>query len=250
MVISVTDDRQLFRRAVAASVALHVLLALLLPSWIRSNPEGLQPVETLSFAHLIRLEIRRPLAHAPVQAVPQAQKRSPVATFAHVRSQLSAPSQHRETVPRPVAAAPGVSAAAPKVSRTRIVPLYVRTSTTPLPVAADRSQATASPDPAAAAGDREVTGAAADRGGIMPLGAEQEPVLDPRVIATLQQRVGTHVTLVVTVSEDGRTQHVSFDPPLDAQTEKTVEAILADADWDAAVCGGGVSCQGTATIKL
>ena len=66
----------------------------------------------------------------------------------------------------------------------------------------------------------------------------------------LAQRFGVHVTLVVTVDENGRTENVSFQPPLDAQTERAIETLLASATWDAAVCGGGVTCEGTATIKL
>jgi hypothetical protein len=89
-----------------------------------------------------------------------------------------------------------------------------------------------------------------DRGGVLPFTAAQDPVLDPGVRAQLQQRFAVHVTLLVTVGEDGRTKRVVFQPPIDPQVEQQIEALLADANWDAAVCGGGVSCEGTATIKL
>jgi hypothetical protein len=70
------------------------------------------------------------------------------------------------------------------------------------------------------------------------------------VRAQLQQRFAVHVTLLVTVDEDGHTERVVFQPPLDTQTEQAIQQMLASANWDAAVCGGGVSCEGTATIKL
>jgi hypothetical protein len=62
--------------------------------------------------------------------------------------------------------------------------------------------------------------------------------------------LGVHVTLVIDVGDDGRTENVVFSPPLDPQVETRIRALLADATWDPAVCGGGVSCEGSATIKL
>lgn len=252
MPLTISDDGQLFRRALVASLALHVLLALFLPTWIRTQSQGLQPIESLSFARLIRLQLQRPVTHAPPHALPQAAKRSRTVTFAHVRSEISARTHRPSSQPRAVVGPEGAQAAAPKRAAARAPsPLYARASTAPEPVAASRQSAVATPEPAAAPGERSITGANGDRGGVLPLGAEQDPVLDPGTIATIQQKLGSgHVTLRVTVGEDGRTLHVVFDPPLDAQTEREIEAILADATWDAAVCGGGVSCQGVATIKL
>ena len=54
----------------------------------------------------------------------------------------------------------------------------------------------------------------------------------------------------MTVGEDGRTEEVAFDPPIDPQTESRIRSLLADANWDPAVCGGGVACEAHATIKL
>jgi hypothetical protein len=62
--------------------------------------------------------------------------------------------------------------------------------------------------------------------------------------------LGTHVTVLVMVGEDGRTESVYFDPPIDPQLENRIRTLLADATWDPAVCGGGVACEGRATIKL
>jgi hypothetical protein len=89
-----------------------------------------------------------------------------------------------------------------------------------------------------------------DTGGYMPFGAEQpDPVLDPGIRKQLVS-LGVHVTLVVTVGEDGRTKSIVFDPPVDQQLEGRIQSLLADASWDPAVCGGGISCEGRATIKL
>jgi hypothetical protein len=87
-------------------------------------------------------------------------------------------------------------------------------------------------------------------GGYLPFGAEQpDPVLDPSVRKQLDA-LAVHVTLVVTVGDDGRTEKIVFQPPLDPQLESRIRSLLADANWDPAVCGGGVSCEGNATIKL
>jgi hypothetical protein len=87
-------------------------------------------------------------------------------------------------------------------------------------------------------------------GGYLPFGAEQPvPVLDPNVLKQLGT-LNVHVTLLVTVGDDGRTQNIEFQPPVDPQVESRIRSMLADASWDPAVCGGGVSCSGIATIKL
>jgi pyruvate/2-oxoglutarate dehydrogenase complex dihydrolipoamide acyltransferase (E2) component len=87
-------------------------------------------------------------------------------------------------------------------------------------------------------------------GGYLPFGAEQPvPVLDPAVRKALDG-LGVHVTLVVTVGDDGHTTNVVFAPPLDPQIENRIRSLLADASWDPAVCGGGVSCEAQATIRL
>lgn len=249
MAVHVSNDPQLLRRAVVASVLLHLLLAFFLPNWMRAESAGLQPVETLTFARLVRLEIRQPTSHAPPRAILTAAKAAPVVTTRRVRSELSAPSKRQKTVPKPVSGEAAPRAAAQKSVHEQTQPVYARATVPPAPVSDTRENAPASPQPDVAQGERPA-GGSSDRGGVMPFGAEQDPVLDPHVLSLLQQKVGVHVTLVVLVGEDGKTQHVSFDPPIDAATERSIEAILADATWDAAVCGGGVSCSGTATIKL
>jgi hypothetical protein len=84
----------------------------------------------------------------------------------------------------------------------------------------------------------------------MPFGAEQPvPVLDPVVLKQLTA-LGVHLTLTVTVGDDGKTKTVAFDPSIDDPMKSRIQGLLADASWDPAVCGGGVACEGTATIRL
>jgi hypothetical protein len=129
------------------------------------------------------------------------------------------------------------------------MPLYARPAAS-AQLSTHQAAAAPSPAPATTVAPRSVAGGgASDRGGVLPLGAMQDPVLDPSVRAQLA-KLAVHVTLIVTVGEDGHTKRVEFQPPLDTQTEQTIESMLASANWDAAVCGGGVSCEGTATIKL
>ena len=86
-------------------------------------------------------------------------------------------------------------------------------------------------------------------GGFMPFGADADPVLDPKALGQLQA-LGLHVTLTVTVGDDGKTKSVNFHPPLDPQLEAQVRALLATANWDPAYCGGGVPCQKDTNITL
>jgi hypothetical protein len=86
-------------------------------------------------------------------------------------------------------------------------------------------------------------------GGYMPLGVNDTPVLDPSVRKSLRA-LGVHVTLTITVDNAGHTKHVTFAPPLDPDVQAQIQSILASASWDPAVCGGGMTCEGQATITL
>jgi hypothetical protein len=251
MVVHAWADNQLLRRAVVASLAVHVLVALFLPTWIQAQSQGLQSVETISFAHLVRVAIMRPAAHTlPAAAPPETRHRAPIVSFARHKSELSVSKPKPHPRPTEQNGPNGPVAAAPKhVALHRASPLYAQPNAAN--AATHESSAAQTPQPQATVADHPVGGAgASNRGGLLPFGASQEPVLDPAVLPKLQAKVSGHVTLVVVVGEDGHTKHVEFQPPLDADTERAIEAILADATWDAAVCGGGVSCEGTATIKL
>jgi pyruvate/2-oxoglutarate dehydrogenase complex dihydrolipoamide acyltransferase (E2) component len=223
-------------RATLASLTLHVLVALAIPAlaWTASTAP---PVETVSFSHILHVEIVPPprARHAPPRAVAPHHNPKPDLTFAdHIR--LVAEVAHRNASPAPhvatnAPAAPAVGAVARAGSG--------KADSDPAP--------DATPSPAvravASVGNRQ-------NGGYLPFGAQQpDPVLDPDVRKQLDE-LGTHVTLVVTVGEDGRTESIVFLPPLDAQLEGRIRSLLADANWDPAVCGGGVSCEARATIKL
>ncbi|HKE36327.1 MAG TPA: hypothetical protein VKB39_02795 [Candidatus Baltobacteraceae bacterium] len=219
-----------------ASVALHAVAALLIPAlaWM---PSSAPPVETISFAHVTRIVIEpkpkavpEPRAQAPHQAKVVVRSVATELDLAHVQS-------HKKASPPPL------------VARDVSVAPMVGQSQVGNGTAGHPSQA--EPQPSATPAARAVASVGGhDTGGYLPFGAEQpDPVLDPNVLKQLGA-IGIHVTIVVTVNENGKTETVSFVPPIDPKTEKQIESMLADAAWDPAVCGGGVSCEGHATIKL
>jgi hypothetical protein len=250
MVQRTWDDNRLLWRALAASLGAHLLLALFLPVWTGQFSGGLQPIEAISFAPIVRVQIQRPSAQSLPAAVPRTVHRAPVVSFAHSRAELTAPRHKPSARPLTQNGPSGQVAAAPKLVAQRQTPLFAR-PTASAGVSTRQAAAAPTPQPQASQANYTVNGnGESDRGGTLPLGGMQPPTLDPGVRAELQQRFGVHVTLVVTVDEDGHTKAVEFQPPLDAQTEIAIKALLANASWDAAVCGGGVSCEGKATIKL
>ncbi len=206
------------RRAFAASLCLHALLAAFFPAASTLRTRAAEPVETISFARL------RPLRPEPVslpRAVPRTVRRATI-----VARRAIAVRRLAVHAPNPPPAAPVAAAAQPTAAATQ----------------------TAQPTPA----PRVVANAqgASEVGGLMPFGAELPvPVLDPRVVERLR-RLHVRVTLLVTVGNDGRTKSVVFQPPVDPLTEQRIVALLSDATWDAAVCGGGIACPGQAVIKL
>lgn len=250
MVQRTLDGNRLLWRALAASLGLHVLLALFLPVWTAQLSGGLQPIQAISFAPIMRVQIQRPSAKALPAALPRTKRRAATVSFARTKAELSAPRQRPSAHPATQTGPTGHLAAAPRLVAQHQAPIYARPAAT-ADVSAHQAAPAPSPQPQASQAEQTVNGTGQnDRGGVLPLGATQPPVLDPGVRAQLAQRFGVHVTLVVTVDENGRTENVSFQPPLDAQTEHAIETLLASATWDAAVCGGGVTCAGTATIKL
>jgi hypothetical protein len=222
-------------RATFTSVAIHVLIALSIPAlaWTASTNA---PVEIVSFTRIMHVEIShprppqpRPRAEAPhksaVRVVDFANKRE----LAHTMPRSNSPSQRVASTQ--AAAAPAVAAV--QHAGEGSAPATVVPQATPSPEART----------VASVGNHQV-------GGYLPFGAEQpDPVLDPAVLKQLNS-FGIHVTLVVTVDDDGKTESVLFQPPVDPQLETRIRSLLADATWDPAVCGGGVSCEGRAIIKL
>jgi len=228
-----TSDRHM-GRALLASLGIHALGLAMIPAlaWL-PTPDA--TVETVTFTRIAHIEIvprtRRP---QPRPVAPHRRTAVVISEATHV--ELAQVSRHRVASPPPsavyrVSSAPAV-AAAPRPGR----------GTAPIESA---PQASATPAP------REVSSVVGrDVGGTLPFGAEQpDPVLDPNVRKQLAL-LGVHVTLVVTVGNNGKTKSVAFQPAVDPQTQSRIETLLADANWDPAVCGGGISCEGRATIRL
>jgi hypothetical protein len=228
------NSRLRMERATLASVGFHVLAALMIPAlaWTTASTS---PVETVSFAHILHVRITTPRPQPPPRALAPRHERKATINFANrVRLAAAKPRPHalKETM---------VASAAPAA------PSYGDVQRAGSGTVNSAAVPNASPSPAvravASVGTRQ-------NGGYLPFGAEQpDPVLDPDVRKQLDA-LGAHVTLVVTVGEDGHTENITFDPPVDPQLESRIRSMLADANWDPAVCGGGVACQGQATIKL
>lgn len=226
---------QEMRIGLGTSVALHLLLALLIPSvvWFSSSS---QTVETITFLHVPRITLTTPRPHieparatAPKHAlVPRVAKVNPHPVTPRSRHILSKPKSQ-------VTQAPIVS------------------SQTNVASSVGGNAVTATPQAPSTPAQHDVASAPSEKhqeGGYLPLGAEQpDPVLDPAVRKALAA-LSVHVTLIVTVGDDGKTKSVVFQPPLDASLQNKIQSMLADASWDPAVCGGGVPCEGRAVIKL
>ncbi len=235
MLSSTESDRRI-GPATAGSIALHVLLALSVPA-LAFTATSSTPVETIAFQRipLITIETRPILRRVERRATAPHYRAKPVVIPAPRRPELTAPHAPR-TLPRPAVAAH--PPAAPNVA-----PVAAMGSGTAAAGAADPAT-TASPAP------RQVPSTGHVVGGYLPFGATQpDPVLDPAVHQALLA-LGVHTTLTVVVGDDGKTRSVSFDPLPDAQTQARIRALLADANWDPAVCGGGIACRGSTTIRL
>jgi len=253
MLLQSLDAARPLRRAFVASLAIHMLVALIIPLWPAPLPQGPEAIETLSFVHVAHIHIEKRADARPVPlALPNTKRRAATVAFERKHSELSAKNHNPRSRPTPVNGPQGQVAAAPRKYPQRApVPLVARAPGTQPPKEPTLQRAPGpSPNPQGTSAVSMSGIGSNDRGGVSPFGAEQPPVLDPRVKSTLLQRFNVHVTLLITVGEDGRTKKIEFHPPLDAQTQRAIQTLLADASWDAAVCGGGVSCEGVATIKL
>jgi pyruvate/2-oxoglutarate dehydrogenase complex dihydrolipoamide acyltransferase (E2) component len=219
------------RTAIAASLAFHVLVALLIPrfSTFPGNTPSLEILAVNIVPHVVIVQVHH--AAAAIAAAPS-----------------TAPAIRIVANPRPV-------------GRT-LVPVTAHAELTTdraqAPIAADlrngassqQRSTTAAPVASAPPQPQESDHPQRDTVGYMPLGAEQpDPVLEPAVRQSLAA-LGVHVTLIVTVDESGHTKSVEFQPPLGQSVEAQIRSMLASAHWDAAICGAGVACEGTATIKL
>ncbi|MBV8725541.1 MAG: hypothetical protein JO078_02465 [Candidatus Eremiobacteraeota bacterium] len=224
-----------FGRATLVSMGIHLLVALLIPALAWTSSAG-APVETISFTHILHIQVTppRPVQHARRALAPRHSLRPQITFVTSARTVALSPHRHASPAPMALHAAPAAPAMA-TVSQTGEGSSngVAQTNVTPPP----QARAVAS------VGTHQVAG-------YMPFGAQQpDPVLNPDVKKQLDA-LGVHVTLLVTVGDDGRTENVVFTPTLDPAMETRIRSLLADAAWDPAVCGGGVSCEGHATIKL
>jgi hypothetical protein len=222
-------------RATLGSLAIHALAALSIPAlaWTASTAPA---VETVSFSRVEHIVIVPP-QHRP-QPKPVAPRVTAVAKVTLVTEHL----ELSKTSPRHSSSPPPANQSA-RSSAPTVAQYSVAGNGTIVGDAEPRATATPANREVASVGTH-------DAGGYMPFGEEQpDPVLNPSVRRQLGT-LGVHVTLIVTVGEDGKTKSVAFDPAVDSALQNRIESLLADASWDPAICGGGVSCEGRATIKL
>jgi hypothetical protein len=229
-----SSSRRFLGRALAASLALHLLIALAVPE-LSERPGTRPEIDTISFQRVTRIAIdqpprqvpalRRVAAVRPPQAVKAVRHAEPALKPAPVAA-LGTPAPRPVTQPHPAPAASEAPAA------------IARAAASPVPIA-----------PATPAA-REVANVEHPPAGYMPFGAEErDPVLDPGVRKQIEA-LGVRVTIEIRVTDDGRTKDVVFQTPVPHDVESQIEALLADATWDPAYCGGGIPCAGAVTLKL
>jgi hypothetical protein len=233
--VTVAETKTHGGRATLGSLGLHLLFAVSIPAlaWTASTAT---PVETISFSKIEHIVIEPPQHRPQPRAAAPNHSLTPKVTMVAQHFELSRVSPRHSSSPPPAEQSPRSSA-----------PALAMTS-----VAGNGTTAgEAAPKPTATPASREVASVGGhEAGGYLPFGAEQpDPVLNPSVRKQLDT-LGVHVTLIVTVGEDGKTKNVAFDPNVDPALATRIESLLADASWDPAICGGGVSCEGRATIKL
>ncbi len=182
-------ENRILRRALIASLGVHALIALFLPTWMPAQSAGPQPIEALSFARVIRVQTQRPAPAVRPAAVPEKAQRARKISFARHRSELTANTRRPHARPTSINGPLGPVAKAPRHSAAhRPAPLYAQASASSMPLASTQSNAVRTPQPEATIEARSVdTSGVADRGGVLPLGAVQDPVLDPGVRAQLSK---------------------------------------------------------------
>ena len=226
-------SNRLLYRALAISLALHLVFALFFPALATVQGDG-PSVETISFVRVLHISVlpARPVARThPAVAI----ERAPVPAVVIPPRNAGPASHEKRTLPARSSRAPMVG----EEQRRGGTVAQAETSAPPAAVTATPAAATV-----ASSETRENTG------GYMPLGAEEaDPVLDPEIQRSLQA-LGAHTTLTIVVDAAGKTNSVSFSPDVDGAIESQIRSMLAEAHWDPAICGAGVSCEGRTTIRL
>lgn len=226
-------DRLLYR-AIAISLALHLAIALFFPALVSIQDDG-PSIQTISFVRAIHISVlpAHPVAH-PKAAV--AIERAPVTAVVIPPRPTSGVHHQDRRLTR------GRASHAPIVG----IVQHKGSAVAGIEATAPPAAVTATPAPATVASSETRE----NMGGYMPLGAqEQNPVLDPAVTTSLQA-LGAHTTLTVDVDADGKTKNVTFKPEIDVNLEARIRSLLANARWDPAICGAGVTCEGRMTIRL
>lgn len=244
-----------FRAALLVSLALHGLAALFLPLLAPATQPSPDTLETISYQRALHVALQRhaatPHTRAAPASKPVAVKPRSVQRRAVTPARKAAASKQRARATAPPTSGATVAARDFSVG----VPSAPPAAATSVPVAAKTaplSNAQPSSAPAARSQTREVPNAegAGARSGIGMFGEVQDPALAGPVMAELQHRFKLKVTLIVTVGDDGKTKQIEFHPPVTPSVENQIRTLLADANWDPALCGGGIACEGKATIKL
>ena len=219
--------------ALIGSLLLHVGAALFIPATVAVSTD--RTVETLAFSPTERIVIE-----------PRILAVKPRPTHTHT----AAPRRRGKPAPVPRAERPAIYRPLRQPVAVPVASVHAPQSTiavqATIPKATGTPATTPTPTPVvklASVAQNAVIG-------YLPLGAEQQnPVLDPHVLGALRA-LGIHVTLIITVDDNGKTGHIDFQPVLDAATEARITTLLQSARWDPSVCGGGVPCSGQAKIAL
>ena len=243
-----------FRIALYVSLGLHAIAALLFPTLASPPAPTSETLTTISYQRVQHVALQsRPSPPHSVAAVTA--KRVVLPHI--VRRRASAPTRKAPAAkPRPRAIAkPTPGAVVQKRTFAVGQPSASPVPSTPAPVAMTKTAAPslAAPSAAPAPPQRlEVPNShgSGARSGLGMFGEVQDPALEKPVMDQLMRRFKINVTLVVTVGDDGRTKQIEFHPPVTPAVENQIRSLLADANWDPALCGGGIACEGKATIKL
>lgn len=241
-----TSDGGRERAAYAASLCFHALAALLFPARIFTPSISSEVIERISFSKISHVSIHTARAAATAVA-----PRKPT-TKPHVVAHRHAPTPHHARAAAPAhraAHAPSSAPAAKPSPDQAPVALAPAVQQTAAPVAAAatpvaQASATAAPQTVAAAQG------SGRRGGIAPFESTQDAYLEKTAYDELRKRFHVNVVLKVKVADDGKMLSVTFEPPVPPDVEKQIKDILSTANFDPAICGGGISCEGIATIKL
>jgi hypothetical protein len=237
------------RTAIAASIALHLCAVIVLATLPRASFPADDPDERLLLASTIRVEHRRPPAHAVLTRralVPHAETAKPV-----FRPVIHAAVTVEHAARRMVVAAEAPNAYAPAASAAPAA-REVNTDRTPSQLAPAAGQTTAqtadaspAPPPAPSAAPTSV---AQGEEGIGNFGETYPASIEPTLRRTLIA-VGSGFDVRVTVDENGHATAIEFmrSPP-DATLREELRVKLLAARFIPAACNG-LRCAGTVELR-